>query len=284
MQTYPNATLKTWRCVLPSLFGGLGVCRQASLENMEWDKAEHGELKSPLLPNEEPPHPARRRTEAVSGGGDVPSMLRELSGLVRQLKRRPDNKLLASAWVVAESIQACLRPPNPANLSGSQRRELRSCLVTLQQMGNQNSQAHAAGSFAALPEESKSMEIEQPTRRQLVLQEEEVKSYDDELDAMRERDIANLNTRVTTVNQIFTDIAGLITNQQEEVDSIESAIDTAHTRTNKGQEQLIRAERRRTAKMKCCFYFAVGLTIFAIFLILAIIGFKNIAGTAVAGR
>mmetsp|Transcript_3935 Transcript_3935/g.12082 ORF Transcript_3935/g.12082 Transcript_3935/m.12082 type:complete len:252 (-) Transcript_3935:251-1006(-) len=249
---------------------------------MEWKAAESVEpLSAPLLDGDE--EPQRRRREVATGGGDVSYMLRELSTLVRQLKRSPTDKaLLDSAWVVAESIQAGLRPPNPATLSGAQRRELRSCLAALQKLGDAEAAAtkFGGGGFDAAAEEAKeTLEIEQP-RRQLVLQEEEEKDYDEELAQMRQRDLDSLNTRLTTVNQIFTDIASLITTQQEEVDSIEAAVSNAHTRTNKGQQQLVRAERRRTAKMKCCFYFAIGLAIFAVFLILAIIGFKNLAGSA----
>lgn len=225
------------------------------------------------------------------GGGDVSYMLRDLSSIVRQLKKNNSSKeLLDAGWVMAESIQACLRPPDPATLSPSQRRELRSHLLALQQIANSTS----APSYNEIEEENDSssssysradfkdceLEMEQQPRRQLVLQEEEDKSYDEELADMRERDIAQINTRVSTVNQIFGDIAGLVSNQQEEVDSIEAAVLTAHTRTNKGQQQLVRAEKRRTAKMKCCFYFAIFLAIFAVFLILAIIGFKNVAKVA----
>lgn len=238
---------------------------------MEWDKAER--LEAPLLDDTTSSSSGDPR-----GGGDVSQMLRELAALVRQLKRRPDQSNLQAAWVVAESIQACLRPPNPATLTSAQRRELRSCLLALQQLGDDDGPAAGAGTIGTSDETKSSLEIEAaPPRRQLVLQEEEDKSYDDELEAMRQRDIDNITTRVSTVNQIFSDIAGLISTQQDEVDSIEAAVSNAHSRTNKGQQQLIRAEKRRTAKLKCCFYFAVILACFAVILILAIIGFKNLA-------
>lgn len=208
------------------------------------------------------------------GGGDVTVMLRELQSLVRTLRREPDHSTLSSAWVLAESIQACLRPPAPATLTSSQRRDLRSALLTLQQLSDSTESKQAENLDRV--EDPQPMEIEAP-RRQLVLQEEQDDSYERELEDMTARDIAQIAGRVNTVNQIYRDIADLVNTQQEDVDSIEAAVQTAHGRTAKGQEQLVRANRKKSVKMKCCFYFAVGLTCFAVLLIISVIGFSKVA-------
>ncbi|KAJ8612455.1 hypothetical protein CTAYLR_009335 [Chrysophaeum taylorii] len=111
-----------------------------------------------------------------------------------------------------------------------------------------------------------SRDLEAPLMGQEVLEIEE-----------RERDIEVLASRVSTVNAVFADIADLVSAQQEDVDSIETAVRAANDRTNRGSDQLSRAERGKKTKLKCCFWVAVFLFFFMLILCLAIIGFKNIA-------
>ena len=57
--------------------------------------------------------------------------------------------------------------------------------------------------------------------------------------------IERLASQVSTVNAIYRDIASLVGAQQEDVDDIETLVQSSHDRTAKGQRQLERAVRRR---------------------------------------
>ena len=59
----------------------------------------------------------------------------------------------------------------------------------------------------------------------------------------RERAVRQLEADITDVNQIFKDLAAMVHDQGEMVDSIEANVETSSIRVNEGAEQLRQAER-----------------------------------------
>ena len=59
----------------------------------------------------------------------------------------------------------------------------------------------------------------------------------------RERAVTQLEADIMDVNQIFKDLAAMVHEQGELVDSIEANVETSSIRVNEGTEQLRQAER-----------------------------------------
>ena len=59
----------------------------------------------------------------------------------------------------------------------------------------------------------------------------------------RERAVRQLEADIMDVNQIFKDLAAMVHDQGELVDSIEANVETSSIRVNEGTEQLRQAER-----------------------------------------
>ena len=59
----------------------------------------------------------------------------------------------------------------------------------------------------------------------------------------RERAVNQLEADIMDVNQIFKDLAAMVHDQGEMVDSIEANVETSSIRVNEGTEQLRQAER-----------------------------------------
>ena len=104
---------------------------------------------------------------------------------------------------------------------------------------------------------------------------EEQDAYSLQLEAEREREIERISGQVSTVNAIYRDLASLVGSQQDDVDEIEQLVAQSHDRTVKGQRQLERAVRKRTAKNKCCMYFACFLLFVIVVVVLAVLVLKT---------
>ena len=59
----------------------------------------------------------------------------------------------------------------------------------------------------------------------------------------RERAVTQLEADIMDVNQIFKDLAAMVHDQGELVDSIEANVETSSIRVSEGTEQLRQAER-----------------------------------------
>ena len=88
-------------------------------------------------------------------------------------------------------------------------------------------------------------------------------------------EIERISGQVSTVNAIYRDLASLVGSQQDDVDEIEQLVAQSHDRTVKGQRQLERAVRKRTAKNKCCMYFACFLLFVIVVVVLAVLVLKT---------
>merc|ERR1712059_186953 len=70
----------------------------------------------------------------------------------------------------------------------------------------------------------------------------------------RERAVTQLEADIGDVNQIFKDLAAMVHDQGEMVDSIEANVETASIRVSEGGDQLRQAERyqNKARRKKVC--------------------------------
>jgi len=104
------------------------------------------------------------------------------------------------------------------------------------------------------------------SKTQLMLEEE----HNLEQLQERERAVRQLEADIGDVNQIFKDLAAMVHDQGEMVDSIEANVETASIRVNEGTDQLRQAERyQNKARRKKLILAIIGAVVLAI--IIAII-------------
>jgi len=116
------------------------------------------------------------------------------------------------------------------------------------------------------------IDIEGQSRTQMVMEEEQNLEYLHE----RERSIAQLEADIGDVNQIFKDLAAMVHDQGEIVDSIEANVESASIRVNEGSEELRMAERyqSKARRKKLCLALA-GLIVFIVLIIIIASASKN---------
>ncbi|XP_015267740.1 PREDICTED: t-SNARE domain-containing protein 1-like, partial [Gekko japonicus] len=78
------------------------------------------------------------------------------------------------------------------------------------------------------------------------------------------------------VNQIIKDLASMVYEQGETVDSIEANLETAASNVESANEQLAKAShyQRRSRKMKCCFI-STGLVVLLVIVIIITVSVKH---------
>jgi len=98
-------------------------------------------------------------------------------------------------------------------------------------------------------------------RAQMMMQEEQNLEHLVE----RERAVTQLEADIMDVNQIFKDLAAMVHDQGELVDSIEANVETSSIRVNEGTEQLRQAERyQNKARKKKMILAAIGVVVLVI--------------------
>lgn len=103
---------------------------------------------------------------------------------------------------------------------------------------------------------------EQQHRNQQMLIQEEI---DVEQLQEREKAIRQLESDILDVNTIFKDLASLVHDQGEVVDSIEQNIESTHVRVQEGTDHLRQAETYKAMKRKkICYLVAVALVLLVI--------------------
>merc|ERR1711983_400156 len=102
---------------------------------------------------------------------------------------------------------------------------------------------------------------EQQRKQQMLIQEE----YDLEQLQERERAVRQLESDILDVNTIFKDLATLVHDQGEMIDSIEANVESTHVRVQEGTEQLRQAEtyKNKARKKKLCLAL-VGLIVLGV--------------------
>jgi len=98
---------------------------------------------------------------------------------------------------------------------------------------------------------------EQQRRQQMLIQEE----HDFEQLEERERAFNQLESDILDVNTIFKDLATLVHDQGEVIDSIESHVESSHVRVQEGSEQLRQAEAYKNKARKKKIILAIILII-----------------------
>merc|ERR1712025_1346812 len=99
------------------------------------------------------------------------------------------------------------------------------------------------------------------SKTQLMLEEEQNLEQLQE----RERAVRQLEADIGDVNQIFKDLAAMVHDQGEMVDSIEANVESASIRVTEGTEQLRQAERyQNKARKKKMILAIIGIVVLVI--------------------
>merc|ERR1711936_282944 len=99
-------------------------------------------------------------------------------------------------------------------------------------------------------------------RTQMMLQEEQ-QNLEHLIE--RERAVTQLEADIMDVNQIFKDLAAMVHDQGELVDSIEANVETSSIRVSEGTEQLRQAERyQNKARKKKMILAIIGIVVLVI--------------------
>ena len=84
--------------------------------------------------------------------------------------------------------------------------------------------------------------LRQYQQQQLVLQQED--RLQEEIMREREEEIRNINRGMHTVNEIYKDLAHIVSQQQQDIDTIETQMDQAHTSAQQGLQQVEKANEK----------------------------------------
>jgi len=129
---------------------------------------------------------------------------------------------------------------------------------------------HSTGDEPHLP--GPGQDYSQQSRTQTMIQE------DADLGALQEREkaIRQLESDIVDVNTIFKDLATMVHEQGDIVDSIESNIESATVQVHEGADQLRQAHTYQTSsRKKKIILGALGLVILAILIIIIAVEVKN---------
>jgi len=117
-------------------------------------------------------------------------------------------------------------------------------------------------------EEGQSQE-QQQKQQQMLIQEE----YDVEQLQERERAVRQLESDILDVNSIFKDLATLVHDQGEVIDTIEAHVEDAQIRVQDGNEELRQAENYKNKARKKKFIIAL-IAIIILAIIIGIIAWQ----------
>ena len=84
--------------------------------------------------------------------------------------------------------------------------------------------------------------LRQYQQQQLLLQQED--RLQEEIMREREEEIRNINQGMHTVNEIYKDLAHIVSQQQQDIDIIETQMDQAHTSAQQGLQQVEKANEK----------------------------------------
>jgi len=110
----------------------------------------------------------------------------------------------------------------------------------------------------------------QPHQQQLLFEDEQVSQEELESIRQREQAIRQLESDILDVNQIFKELATMVHEQGETVDSIEAHVESAQIQVEEGTTQLGRAAHYQTQARKkqlCILITCVSILIFVILVI-----------------
>ena len=87
----------------------------------------------------------------------------------------------------------------------------------------------------------------------------------------REEEIITTSENVVKINTIFSDLANLVSSQQDNIDDIENNITSSLSKTEDGVDQLNKAKKYQKITNKCYLYLLFFVLFFLFLLILIVI-------------
>ncbi|XP_039189353.1 t-SNARE domain-containing protein 1-like, partial [Crotalus tigris] len=101
---------------------------------------------------------------------------------------------------------------------------------------------------------------------------------EEDLEAIRQREEAfqQIESDMLDVNQIIKDLASMVYEQGDTIDSIEANIETASSNVDSANEHLAKASQhqQRARRVKCC-VISAGLVVLLIFIIIIAVSIKK---------
>ncbi|XP_050796818.1 t-SNARE domain-containing protein 1 isoform X8 [Gopherus flavomarginatus] len=104
----------------------------------------------------------------------------------------------------------------------------------------------------------------------------EITEEDLEAIRLREEAIQQIESDMLDVNQIIKDLASMVYEQGDTIDSIEANIETASSNVESANEQLAKASQhqQRARKMKCCLL-SVGMAVLVVVVVIIAVSVKH---------
>ena len=84
--------------------------------------------------------------------------------------------------------------------------------------------------------------LRQYQQQQILIQQED--RLQEEIMREREEEIRNINRGMHTVNEIYKDLAHIVSQQQHDIDTVETQMDQAHTSAQQGLQQVEKANEK----------------------------------------
>ncbi|KAH8821235.1 putative syntaxin PEP12 [Xylogone sp. PMI_703] len=150
---------------------------------------------------------------------------------------------------------------------------------SVQRLALEKERSSAAASRAALEDaqanvEGGSSQIgQQQSQEQLRLASQDEVDFQDSLIVEREAEIRNIEQGVTELNELFRDVAHIISEQGEQIDSIAQNVDDTRTNVRGADVELRSAARyQRNARSKACCLLLILAVILTIIVLAAVLG------------
>lgn len=112
-------------------------------------------------------------------------------------------------------------------------------------------------------------------QQQQQLQQQQQQQLPNNLDDLRERDgnVRRIESDVIEVNQIFKELATMVRDQGETIDTIESSIFRANSQVQQGAQEISKArEYQEKARRRKCLLFGI---LFVVLLIVMLVAFTK---------
>jgi hypothetical protein len=127
-------------------------------------------------------------------------------------------------------------------ISSIQQQQSKMRTLTNTNNNNNNTMPFFLNSDTNLTGEENDAVLRQYQQQQLLLQQEDRLQV--EIMREREEEIRNINKGMHTVNEIYKDLAHIVSQQQHDIDTIETQMDQAHTSAQQGLQQVEKANEK----------------------------------------
>jgi len=132
------------------------------------------------------------------------------------------------------------------------------------------------GNYEDYHSETEKQSLLESSRKQQLMQLENEREFNDALIQDRENGIKQIESAVTEVNEIFTDLANLVHEQGFMIDNIESNIESTAVQTKAAVGELQQASKhQRSARSKMCILAVILSVIAAIVTLILVLSLKK---------